>query len=298
MAKKDLGYLPKWDIYKGNYVFKVPLKLTGNDVDNPLDGSKVRLEDWEEAVTPQEAAFDEDLSREHYLLTTNAHNSWQPPALSCGGYSKLDKIVDFSTWTNRSWSQIPKGGIIEWNDGTMKNGIMYKGPSADRNTTIGESNSPVDSTVAVGQTITGFEVNPQNYPTVIGKEKYYFRVGKMVTVYNMINSSKYLIGEIKQFTMNGNSAQIDIKVTEVSSPAVDNSEAKQVQLMQHPYNMLFDTHDYYNKLSANQENKGKAITNVTEIRNTGIKTKDLDLSKGAYDVENDSGTDTSNTWGS
>ena len=291
-----IGQKVKWDIYKGNYVFKVPLKLTGNDVKSPLDGSNVRLEDWEEAVTPQEAAFDEDLSREHYLLTTNSLNSWQPPALSCGGYSKLDKIVDFSTWTNRSWSQIPKGGIIEWNDGNMPDGVMYKGPDASSNTIVGESSSSVGNDVLVGETITSFDVSPQNYSTVIGKEKYYFRVGKMVQVYSWSTPTKYLIGEIKQFAMNGNLARIDIKVTEVSA-TFDDPADKQVQLIAHPYNMLFDG-GAYDVLSERFPNKGKAITNVTERRNVGTKSKDLDLSKGAYDVEGADNSYTSNTWGS
>ena len=77
-----LGQKVKWDIYKGDYRFAVPLTLEAATVPNPLMPDKnVKLHKWEEKVTPKEAKFDDRLSRPHYLLSEAAYDSSSPPAI-------------------------------------------------------------------------------------------------------------------------------------------------------------------------------------------------------------------------
>ena len=303
-----LGQKVKWDIYKGNHIVEVPLKLGVGVVKNPLTGKDVVLRDWEESVTPKAVEYDEELSREHYLITSNAAGNANPPALGCGGYSKMDKIVDFTTWTNRAWAEIPKGGVIEWNEGTDNSGAaMYMGVKDIYNTPIGKYSGALTPTLNASLEILA--INKATYykdgsATNVNNEhknKYYYQKGRTLRLVDKDNSSNYFQGEIESYADGVPEVDITIKVNKISGDVTSVTEWSAL-IIPHKYNLLFDAPENGYQMNAglnlhSNGTKGNSITSVSNNKWQGVKTKPLDLSKGDYN-EDDTGPTASDTWGS
>ena len=104
----------EWEIRSGNYFFEVPLSRHTYQVANPIHPTKtIKVKPWNEYVMHVSEKYDPKLARTGYYLAGNTQNSKFAPGLPCEGYSKYEKIMDFTVQSDRRWTEIPRGGMIE-----------------------------------------------------------------------------------------------------------------------------------------------------------------------------------------
>jgi len=114
-----VGMRHKWNMRSGNWSFEVPFSegVSRINISNDPNNPDFRTIDrWENMVWPSEEdqdKYDARLARTGYVVAPNTKNTPAPPAIGCGAKSKLDGVIDFKIASNRAWTEIPMGGLVE-----------------------------------------------------------------------------------------------------------------------------------------------------------------------------------------
>jgi hypothetical protein len=186
---------------------------------------------------------------------------------------------------------------------------MYMGVKDIYNTPIGNYSGALTPTLNVSLEIlainkaTYYKDGSATNVSAEWKNKYYYQKGRTLRLVDKDNSSNYFQGEIESYNDGVPEVDITIKVNKISGD-VTSVTAWSALIIPHKYNLVFDHPEYGYQMNAGlnldstaNNTKGKSITNISQNKWQGVKTKPLDLSKGDYD-ENDPNPTASDTWGS